>query len=88
MWSTKLCCFVSGCKKNSTVLTDHLNNNCPSKQDTFQCSLCYMSSTDCKIMIYCHYTGDKSYHCLDCTGTFSTSLTIGNILYNYIVYSN
>ena len=87
MWSSlnmssntkpKLCYLVSSCKKtcvNSTVLTDHLNNHCPLKLDTFQCSLCHhVTSTDCNIMtyhIYSYYTGDKSYHCLDCTGSFS-----------------
>ena len=68
----KLCC----CKKNSTVLTDHLNNHCPLKLNTFQCPLCHhVTSTDCIIMtyhIYSHHTGDKSYHCPDCTGAINT----------------
>ena len=59
---------------NSPVLTDH-HNHCPLKQDIFQCPLCHhMTSTDCNIMtchIYSRHTGDKPYHCPDCTCTFS-----------------
>ena len=60
---------------NPTVLTDHHNNHCPLKQDIFQCPLCHhKTSTDCNIMtchIYSHHTGDKPYHCPNCTCTFS-----------------
>ena len=77
--SSKVYCFVRGCKKictNSTVLTDHLlNNHYYSKEGILHCPLCHhVTSTDHNIMTYhirSHHTGDKPYHCPDCKCTFS-----------------
>ena len=74
-----LFCLVSDCKKtfpNSTVLTAHLLiNHCSSKQGTFNCPLCHhVVGTDHDILAYhirSYHTGDKPYHCPDCTCSFS-----------------
>ena len=76
---TDLCCLVSGCKKtcpNSTLLTAHLLiNHCSSKQGIFDCPLCHhVIGTDHDILAYhirSHHTGDKPYHCPNCTCTFN-----------------
>ena len=72
-------CLIRDCKKictNSIVLTDHLlNKHCSSKEGILHCPLFHhVTSTDCNNMIYhiCfHHTGDKPYHCPDCTSTFN-----------------